>query len=81
MKRWRIYPPGATAEGAAFSQTPALRYFNRSAGHDHQPTEEAAPFEFVQRSGECVVLPRNYAHATLNLANSVAFALEWSAVF
>ena len=75
-KRWVVVPP---FNGSYYSVKPALDFFTQ----DLPVLEEAASrgdgevFHFTQHSGDIVVLPREWGHATLNIESSIGLAYEF----
>ena len=78
-KRWWLFPPDA----ANYSITPASEWVRRvlpelcrRCEHHELPSREC-PLVITQRAGDVLFVPRDWAHAVLNVQPSVGFAVEW----
>jgi hypothetical protein len=72
-KRWAAIPP----QERVFSVQPAGRLF-RDGGLLHlRRVQRLRVDECVQEAGDMLLMPRAWAHATLNLMQSVGIAGEW----
>ncbi|XP_055882037.1 uncharacterized protein LOC106054114 isoform X2 [Biomphalaria glabrata] len=72
-KRWFLYPPSRTPPGGVYHGFTLLDWF-----HHVYPelTEEEKPIECVQQGGEILYLPEGMYHATLNLGDTIALAIQ-----
>ena len=67
-KRWFLWPPGERF----WSNKPALEWL-----HEDYMLLPCPPIEIIQNPGDVVFVPRDYAHAVINLEDSVAIAFEF----
>ena len=73
-KRWVLLPPSE----ARYSREPAASWFAETwpALRSELDARNASYVEFAQEAGDIVVAPEHWAHAVLNLADSLAVAVE-----
>lgn len=73
-KRWHLRPPFY----ASLSNEPAYTFFK---GLHDQYTKKTPEFylECIQQPGDIVFVPYGWAHAVLNIQESVGFAVEMQA--
>lgn len=70
LKRWVLSPP---YNGTIYSVKPSINFFQ-----DDLPTLQKSEIDgivsllhFTQHSGDIVVLPREWGHATVNIESSI----------
>jgi hypothetical protein len=78
FQHWLLYPPSQ----AFYSTTPARKLFEaklqEQPGHEGETEQQEGPIYVVQRAGDVLYVPALWAHATLNAAQSIGVAHEFS---
>lgn len=72
-KRWFLYPISKTPPGGVYHGYTLLDWVERVYPNLE---DKDKPLECVQRGGEILYLPEGYYHATLNLGDTIAVALQ-----
>ncbi|KAH9503774.1 JmjC domain-containing protein 8 [Bulinus truncatus] len=72
-KRWFLYPTTRTPPGGVYHGFTLMDWFHKVYP---QLTEAEKPIECVQRGGEILYLPEGMYHATLNLGDTIALAIQ-----
>jgi hypothetical protein len=71
VKLWLLYPPRH-----AFFADAHVRSWYEGLRNGSHPGVRPPPLQFLQEAGDLVYLPEHWGHAVVNLADTVAIALE-----
>jgi hypothetical protein len=71
VKLWLVWPPAQ-----AFFADEHVRTWHVGLRNASTIAARPPPLQFLQEAGDLVVLPEHWGHAVINLADSIAVALE-----
>ncbi|XP_025108459.1 uncharacterized protein LOC112572786 isoform X2 [Pomacea canaliculata] len=72
-KRWFLYPTNNTPPGGVFHGFTIMNWYERIYPN---LTLDKMPMECVQQGGDILYLPEGFYHATLNIGDTIAVALQ-----
>jgi hypothetical protein len=72
LKLWLVWAP----QDAAFSGSHARDFFREWLRSEGPAAGETPTIAFLQEPGDLVFVPAHFGHAILNLADSLALAVE-----
>ena len=82
-KQWWLFPPDA----GNYSAMPAMQWVSEvlpglcKRCEQRELPERACPLVVTQEAGDLLFVPRDWAHATLNLQPSVGYAIEFDSPY